>query len=228
MALDVPECEGIATHELESRPMVIPMQAGDVTETQQRVAWWLVGLGILALVLLLSITTDAWGLFVLCTLVGTPEVVPLPWETNSLVGPLSRSQYTICCGTRYGPRPYDVGNARRAAASEPDGWTDFVEVPFNVISTVYFTDWNGDVLHQTSPAPAGPYRLSVHVLGRDAGAAAEWMPFDPEDGPEEEPAEVHLIQLFPGDDDEIVHKAEDVYGHTLRDAGQRSGQEVTP
>jgi hypothetical protein len=148
-----------------------------------------------------------------------PEVVPLPWGDNGLVGPLSQSQYTICCGTRYGPVRLTFEIHDEPPALELDGWTDVVEVPFQVYGTVYVSDWNGEQRHETHPAP-GSHRLRVHARGRDAGAAVEWMPFDPEYGPEEEPLEEHLVQLFPGEGAEIVHKAEDGYGGMLRSGAQ--------
>ena len=40
-----------------------------MTEARRRLAWWMIGLGVLSLVLLLSITTAAWGLFVLSTVI---------------------------------------------------------------------------------------------------------------------------------------------------------------
>lgn len=40
-----------------------------MTESRQRLAWWMVGGGIVTLTLLNAITTGMWGLFVLCTLI---------------------------------------------------------------------------------------------------------------------------------------------------------------
>ena len=95
------------------------------------------------------------------------------------------------------------------AAGPPDlaGWTDIVELPFQAASgEVFFVDWDGQPFHKATVEP-GEYRLRVHARGRDEGRARTY-----ELTMDDEPVEVHMIQLFPSAGDQVVSKTEDQTG----------------
>jgi hypothetical protein len=136
-----------------------------------------------------------------------PEVVPSPWGDNGLAGLSSQSQATISTGTSYGPVRVTFEQQDEEPPLELEQWTDVVELPFLVVSgRVVFTDWNGQPFHEATVRP-GPYRLRIHVRGRDEGNACQYELTMADDPPEE-----YLIQLFRGDGGEVVYKAEDMTG----------------
>lgn len=143
-----------------------------------------------------------------------PEAVPSPWGDNGLTGLQSPSHATISCGMHYGPVRVTVEEHDSAPVPDLPGWTDIVELPFQVVSgEVVLTDWNGEPFHDITNLVPGEYRLRVHARGRDEGRARTY-----ELSMDDDPVEEHMIQLFPGRGDQVVYKAEDENGAMLRGA----------
>ena len=158
------------------------------------------------------IIDSGWNLYFITDPEGLPaEPVDIVAPPNGLAGLLAPSYVTVRTGTHYGPIRIIIEVHDQAPEPDLNGWTDIVELPFRVVGYVAFATDGGQVFYRADVA-RGAWRLRVHARGRDAGAAGSWEPFDPEEGPEQAPAEEHLLQLFPGVGDEVVYKAEDDFG----------------
>jgi hypothetical protein len=162
-----------------------------------------------------QVINSLWSMFIVRDdggfLPGAPATdAPDAWGANGLIGMPARSYATIVTGTRYGPVRLTVETHDSPPPVDLDAWTDIVEVTFEVVSgVVLVTDWNGEPVQELD-VPVGPIRVRVHVRGRDEGQATEWDYDDPN------PVEDHLVQFFPGDGGEIIHKATDRLGQHFR------------
>jgi len=136
---------------------------------------------------------------------------PNPWGENGLIGMDKPYQGTIITGTKYGPVRVTIEEHDTAPPVELSDWTDVVEVGLEVVAgRVYFTNWDGAPFHNIDAEP-GPYRLRAHARGRDEGDRRQY-----ELTMDDAPVEEHLIQFFPGEGGEVVHKTQDNTGGYLR------------
>jgi hypothetical protein len=168
-----------------------------------------------------KIINSDWNMY---TITDPGNLPALPFDIKAAENGLARAQaasyVTVTTGTYFGPVRVTIAIHDGAPEPELADWTDVVELPFVVASgQMAFVDWDGAAFYRAD-LPPGPWRLRVHARGRDEGAAGNWEPFDPEEGPEEEPAEEHLLQLFPGEGGEVVYKTEDAFGGRGRGSTQ--------
>ena len=129
---------------------------------------------------------------------------------NGFIGQGAPWAVYVITGCLFGPVRLTI-EVHDGPVAAGDQWTEIVESEFVSHSgTLRLIQWGGEhIATLEGLLTPGPWGLRACARGRDLARSREW-------GPDDEPAEDHLLQLWPGPHQGAVVRTTDTLGATMR------------